>query len=129
MKRVYFILRRCAGNALIKIGATGDCPYLRLDQLRRVQRKHAPYDRFELLGVLDGLSVDKAEIQEQFSSFREDGDWFRPGYKLLKYIFENSKPHFCKRACPDGTIVYEERRQDEETASDYFAKALSGIFV
>lgn len=106
VKRVYFILKRCAGDALIKIGATGDCPYMRLDQLRRAQLKQAPYDRFELMGVLNRPSGNKAKIQEQFSSLREEGDWFRSGRKLLEYISEKPGGQIENRSRPNNVARY-----------------------
>jgi len=132
---VYFIRQRRTGSNLIKIGATGDCPYLRLDQLRRERRKVDPYDRFELLGVI-GISDEnlrrsqaKLQLQNQFKSLRDNGDWFRPGLELVQYIREHSGLHICNRLCPDGPAVeeaMEAMRELDRKACEAFAKSMGG---
>jgi hypothetical protein len=122
---VYFVQERRAGSFLIKIAATGDCPYLRLDQLRRERRKIDPYSHFELLGVIEipdsenqTCSQAKHQIQNQFKSLRDNGDWFRPGSELMKHIREHAGLHICNRLCPDGPATEEAMRQLDRQASE-----------
>ncbi len=119
---VYFVQER--PSFLIKIGATADCPYLRLGQLRRKMQKTDRYSEYELLGVVDvpsdldaSCSKTKHAIQSHFEQLRDNGDWFRPGSQLLSYIQQHTRIHICDRTCPDGSSRYEDRRADEERAS------------
>ncbi len=116
MGYVYFIQKISSGSRLIKIGATGDCPYLRLSQLRRSLPKKS-YIRLELLGALsiadeqvDYCQPAKHKLQKRFESLREKGDWFRPGILLVDYIREHARIHFCVQSCPGGTCIEEEMR-------------------
>jgi hypothetical protein len=122
---VYFVRQRRAGSNLIKIAATGDCPYLRLDQLRRERRKVDPYSHFELLGVIEipnsenqTCSQAKHQLQNQFKSLRDNGDWFRPGSELIKHIREHAGLHICNRLCPDGPATEEAMRALQDRVSD-----------
>jgi T5orf172 domain len=130
---IYFIQERRAGSHLIKIGRTGDCPYLRLEQLRREKRKVAPYSRFELLGVIEIppsknqlSSQAKLHLQNQFESLRDNGDWFRPGSEFVNYIREHSGLHICNSSCPDGSVIYEEIQARQDSAMKAFASAIGG---
>jgi hypothetical protein len=127
MSFVYFI--QDLDTNLVRIGCTGDCPYLRLAQLRNAQSKK----RFELLGVIAIKpeqnyyeNTAKRELQVKFSGLRENGDWFRIGHDLANFIRESAQPHFCSRACPPGTSIYEERLKDQLEASKSFQKAVDG---
>jgi len=124
LPHVYFVLKRAGGCGLIKIGATAECPFLRLDQLRCAERKKNRYARFELIGWLDDPATKKTSVQKQFSTLREGGDWFRPGGELIEYVCQHSKPHICNQACPDGTLVYEEWRASQEAASAAMQKGI-----
>jgi hypothetical protein len=130
MYHVYFVRERRGGSNLIKIGETGDCPYLRLDQLRRAKRKSNPYSRYELLGVIaipdeevTTGHIDKADVQHRFESLRDESDWFHPGQKLVRYIQEHARPHFCYRLCPDGPSIEEEMRALDEKAAEAILRA------
>jgi hypothetical protein len=116
---VYFVQERRSGSFLIKIGATADCPYIRLNQLR-CEKKRAgdSYSRFELLGVVEvqegqTCSAAKHELQRQFETLRQAGDWFKPGAELMAYIQKHSCTHVCDRRCPDGTAIEEEMRAQD----------------
>jgi hypothetical protein len=120
---VYFVQERRSGSFLIKIGATADCPYIRLNQLR-CEKKRAgdSYSRFELLGVVEvqegqTCSAAKHELQRQFETLRDSGDWFRPGSELVKHIQERARVHMCDRQCPDGPSIEEEMRALNDKAS------------
>jgi hypothetical protein len=122
---VYFVQERRAGSFLIKIAATGDCPYLRLEQLRRERRKDDPYSRFELLGIIDLPHSDnqtcgqaKHQLQSRFENLRDRGDWFRPGLELVQYIREHARLHICGRLCPQGPAVEEAMRELDRKASE-----------
>ena len=120
MDYVYFVQERQSGSYRIKIGATGICPYLRLSQLRNSM----PKKRLELVGSItvpeeqDSYcqTVEK-KLHRQFEDLRGEGEWFRPGIRLLQYIQENARPHFCNRFCPDGPSSEEEMRARDNAAS------------
>lgn len=125
MSFVYFI--QDMGTNLVKIGCTGDCPYTRLAQLRNAQKDR----RFELLGVIAIKpeqnyyeKTAKREFQAKFDSLRNSGDWFCLGRELAKFIQENARPHFCSRACPSGTSIYEEWLADQRTVGEAVQKAM-----
>jgi ferredoxin len=128
---VYFVKER-GGSNLIKIGKTGECPYLRLDQLRRTKNKRNPHSCYELLGVcttpfeeIEEGDTDKKGIQSKFEGLRAEGDWFRPGRELLEYIQKCARPHICERSCPSGTSNYEEWLAEQEAASKAMQKAFN----
>lgn len=128
---VYFVQERRAGSFLIKIAATGDCPYLRLGQLRREKRKDNPYSHFELLGVIDipigedqTCSHAKHQVQSRFENLRDNGDWFRPGLELVEYIREHVRLHICDRLCHDGPSIEEEMRALDKRAYEALARSI-----
>ncbi len=89
---------------------------MRLNRLRKVK----PKSRLELLGWIPvpyGQAA-KREFEGNFASLRYEGDWYRPGIKLVQYIRDNACAHFCDNSCPDGTSIHEERQRlvDEANA-------------
>jgi T5orf172 domain len=118
MHCVYFVRERRAGSNLIKIGKTDDCPYLRLDQLRRAKRESDRHSSYELLGVIESPHENKSVVQSQFEGLRQEGDWFRPGLHLLRYIRQRTHPHFCNSSCPDGSAVEEVMRKLDADADE-----------
>jgi hypothetical protein len=92
--------------------------------LRRERRKVDPSNHFELLGVIEIsdenllCSQAKLQLQNQFKSLRDHGDWFRPGSELMKHIREHSGVHICNRLCPDGPATEEAMRALDKRASD-----------
>jgi hypothetical protein len=132
MACVYFVQERGGGSKLIKIGVAGECPYTRLNQLRLQKRKSNPYSRYELLGSIDISSITnqtytrtKLDLQKPFESLRDEGEWFRPGLQLVKFIQEHARPHFCSHSCPDGTSIDEEWRALQKEASGAAQQALN----
>jgi len=133
MDYVYFVQERASSGShrdLIKICATGDCPYIRLNQLRRA----LPKSRLELLGSISipltqdtyGQSV-KHEIERQFECLRDKGDWFRVGIQLVSYIREHARPHICDTLCPNGTSIEEEIRALGEVSAAAIARAWKNV--
>lgn len=75
---IYFIQQGQAGP--IKIGYASN-PRKRLAQL-----KTANPEPLCLLGVLRGDRNREQELHHQFSDFRMEGEWFKPGDSLLTFI-------------------------------------------
>jgi hypothetical protein len=73
----------------------------------------------------ESKSAKKRGLQSDFKSFRHQGDLFRPGNELLKYIQNNARPHICNRLCPGGTLIYEEWMADQMAASKEAQEAFS----
>lgn len=130
MVYIYFVQLRTAGYS-IKICETGDCPYVRLNNLRSSMHNR----NIELLGAIAIRDAEyhscqhtKDKIQSEFEGLRDGhkkGDWFLPGIQMVTFIQEHARPHFCDRSCSGGTTIEEDMRALDRAAGEAIAKARS----
>jgi hypothetical protein len=77
---VYIIEAKSDGKSIFKIGTTGNCPWIRLDQLRR--QNAIP---LQLVAGMIGNAEDEANFHNVFKKWRLHGEWFSDcsGIRLL----------------------------------------------
>lgn len=85
---VYVIEAKMGDKTVFKIGTTANCPWARLDQLRR--QNAAP---LKLVAAMIGDKTDERRFHGAFEKFRTHGEWFSdcPGIRQLIEDFPVAK--------------------------------------
>lgn len=77
-KKVYFL--QASPDGLIKIGYTSN-----LDSRISSIRSDSPSE-IRLLASVDGTRELEAELHEEFASYNQHGEWFKPSREILQYV-------------------------------------------
>jgi len=83
---VYFVKSETTG--LIKIGYCGEKRFNK--RLKELGYEHS--DSLTLIGVIHLVKMEyEKELHKRFEFLRVRNEWFSPGEKLIKFMFDNAR--------------------------------------
>lgn len=110
---VYFLQARQSSSLTIKIGCTDQCPFRRLQEVRK---KRPALDALELVAVIETRTPARDEriYQKRFAHLKCKGrgrDWFWSDDELTYFIHKNAGFHLCDPECHKRTPGDVRRKQ------------------